>query len=77
MVILRRPSQDDTTPSSALNTGTRRASNITSAGTVRVRADLSPPFAPRPIQLMPRPAPRVRPRHAIEAVEVEAIRPVP
>jgi glycogen operon protein len=69
VVVLRRPSVDDGTPVSALNTGSRRASASGGGSTVRARAQFSPPFAPRPIDLRPHtparltptPAPRVTP----------------
>jgi glycogen operon protein len=71
VVVLRRPSFDDSLPSSAVNTGTRRASSPGNGSTVRARAQASPPFAPRPIDLMPRltptPAPRVTPTPAPRA----------
>ncbi len=69
VVVLRRPSVDDSTPVSALNTGGRRAASSGSGSTVRARAQFSAPFAPRPIdlrtpnptRLTPTPAPRVTP----------------
>jgi isoamylase len=64
VVVLRRPSVDDSLPISALNTGSRRAGSPGSSSTVRVRGDLAPPFTPRPIDLMPRTAPRLTPTPA-------------
>jgi glycogen operon protein len=72
MVVLRRPSVDDTTPSSALNTGTRRAIANGNNTTVRVQDQFSPPFAPRPIELATRPAPRLTPTPAPRVSRVEA-----
>jgi isoamylase len=67
VVVLRRPSLEDGLPSSAVNTGHRRASNVGGAS-VRARAQASPPFSPRPVDLMPRltptPAPRLTPTPA-------------
>jgi glycogen operon protein len=64
VVVLRRPSVDDSLPSSALNTGTRRMTASGSGSTVRARAQFSPPFAPRPIDLMPHTTPRLTPTPA-------------
>jgi isoamylase len=68
-VVLRRPSVDAETPSSALNTASSRRSSPSSATpAVRAQARPSPPFMPRPIDLMPRPAPRLSPRPAPRVV---------
>jgi glycogen operon protein len=64
VVVLRRPSVDDSLPSSAVNVGTRRAPSPGNGSTVRVQGQFAPPFAPRPIDLMPRAAPRLTPRAA-------------
>jgi isoamylase len=68
VVVLRRPSAQDDLPSSAVNTGHRRATGGGGGISVRSRNQASPPFAPRPIDLMPRltptPAPRLTPTPA-------------
>ena len=66
VVVLRRPSSEDGIPPSAAAVATRRPVAPGAVGTVRVSAQGTPPFSPRPIDLMPRltptPAPRVAPR---------------
>jgi isoamylase len=64
MVVLRRPSIDDTTPVSGLSTGGRRAATSGSNSSVRSRSDGASAFAARPIDLMPRSAPRLTPTPA-------------
>jgi len=67
VVVLRRPSTDDDLPSSAVNTGTRRATSPGNGSTIRIRDSFAPMFAPRPIDLKPRTVPRLTPTPAPRA----------
>ncbi len=58
VMVLRRPSVDDSTPMSAQNTGARRPAGIAGTSVVRATTAVAGPFAPRAISLLPRPAPR-------------------
>jgi isoamylase len=64
VVVLRRPSVDDATPSSALNIGTRRAVQSGNTTTARARDQFPASLETRPIDLMNRPPPRLTPTPA-------------
>jgi glycogen operon protein len=76
VMVLRRPSVDESLPASAQNTSSRRApGGIAGTAVVRAPTAVSGPFPPRAVSLMPRPAPRINQPAEPRAVPVVPSQP--